>query len=158
MFNRYFQEELDNLKDLGAEFSKAHPAVAPMLSGRSADPDVDRLLEGVAFLTALLRQKLDDEFPEIIHELIRLIWPHYLRPLPSTSIVAFTPKPILKQSITIPPGTQVASVPVQGTSCLFQTCYPVEVHPLHLLEASFCRDLGATAGHPAVAGTQRPQP
>lgn len=142
MFNRYFQEELDNLKDLGAEFSKAHPAVAPMLSGRSADPDVDRLLEGVAFLTALLRQKLDDEFPEIIHELIRLIWPHYLRPLPSTSIVAFTPKPILKQSITIPPGTQVASVPVQGTSCLFQTCYSVDVHPLHLLEASFVETSG----------------
>ena len=84
MFNRYFQEELDKLKDLGVEFSKAHPAVAPMLSGRSSDPDVDRLLEGVAFLTALLRQKLDDEFPEIIHKLVQLIWPHYLRPLPST--------------------------------------------------------------------------
>ena len=85
MFNRYFQQELDNLKDLGAEFSKAHPAVAPMLSGRSSDPDVDRLLEGVAFLTGLLREKLDDEFPEIIHELVQLIWPHYLRPLPSAS-------------------------------------------------------------------------
>ena len=47
MFNKYFQQELDNLRDLGAEFSKAHPAVAPMLSGRSSDPDVDRLLEGV---------------------------------------------------------------------------------------------------------------
>jgi type VI secretion system protein ImpG len=144
MFNRYFQEELDKLKDLGVEFSKAHPAVAPMLSGRSSDPDVDRLLEGVAFLTALLRQKLDDEFPEIIHELVQLIWPHYLRPLPSTSIVAFTPKPILKQPMVIPPGTQVASAPVEGTSCLFQTCYPVEVHPLRLLEASFVE----TAGQP----------
>ena len=144
MFNRYFQEELDNLKDLGGEFSKAHPAVAPMLSGRSSDPDVDRLLEGVAFLTALLRQKLDDEFPEIIHELVQLIWPHYLRPLPSTSIVAFNPKPTLKQPMVIPPGTQVASAPVEGVSCLFQTCYPVEVHPLRLLEASFVE----TAGQP----------
>jgi len=142
MFNRYFQQELDNLKDLGAEFSKAHPAVAPMLSGRSSDPDVDRLLEGVAFLTGLLREKLDDEFPEIIHELVQLIWPHYLRPLPSASIVAFTPKPILKQSMTIPPLTQVASAPVEGTSCLFQTCCPVEVHPLHLLEASFVETSG----------------
>lgn len=144
MFNRYFQQELDNLKDLGGEFSKAHPAVAPMLSGRSSDPDVDRLLEGVAFLTALLRQKLDDEFPEIIHELVQLIWPHYLRPLPSASIVAFNPKPTLKQPMVIPPGTQVASAPVEGTSCLFQTCYPVEVHPLGLLEASFVE----TAGQP----------
>jgi type VI secretion system protein ImpG len=91
-----------------------------------------------------LRQKLDDEFPEIIHELVQLIWPHYLRPLPSASIVAFTPKPILKQPMAIPPGTQVASAPVEGTSCLFQTCYPVEVHPLHLLEASFVE----TAGQP----------
>jgi type VI protein secretion system component VasA len=24
MFNRYFQQELDNLKELGTEFSKAH--------------------------------------------------------------------------------------------------------------------------------------
>ena len=53
MFNRYFQQELANLKDLGGEFAKAHPALAPMLSGSSADPDVERLLEGVAFLTAL---------------------------------------------------------------------------------------------------------
>jgi type VI secretion system protein ImpG len=142
MFNHYFQQELDNLKELGTEFSKAHPAVAPMLSGHSSDPDVDRLLEGVAFLTALLRQKLDDEFPEIIHELVRLIWPHYLRPLPSASIVAFTPKPILKQAMTIPAGTQVASTPVEGTSCVFQTCYPVEVHPLKLLEASFVETSG----------------
>jgi type VI secretion system protein ImpG len=144
MINRYFQQELNNLKDLGAEFSKNHPAVAPMLSGRSADPDVDRLLEGVAFLIALLRQKLDDEFPEIIHEVIRLIWPHYLRPLPSASVVAFTPRPILKRSMNIPVATQVASVPVEGTSCLFRTCYPVEIHPLRLLDASFVE----TAGKP----------
>jgi type VI secretion system protein ImpG len=142
MFNRYFQQELDNLKDLGAEFSKAHPALAPMLSGRSTDPDVDRLLEGVAFLTALLRQKLNDEFPEIIHELVQLIWPHYLRPLPSTSIVAFTPKPILKQSMTIPKGVQLASTPIKDTSCLFQTCYPVEVHPLKLIDASVIETSG----------------
>ena len=75
MFNRYFQEEMRHLKDLGEEFSKAHPSLAPLLSGSSADPDVERLLEGVAFLTALLRQKLDDEFPELINELMQLICP-----------------------------------------------------------------------------------
>jgi type VI secretion system protein ImpG len=35
MFNRYFQQELDNLKELGTEFSKAHPAVAPGRGGFS---------------------------------------------------------------------------------------------------------------------------
>ncbi len=143
MINRYFQSELTNLRDLGEEFAKAYPAVAPMLGGMSADPDVERLLEGVAFLTALLRQKLDDEFPEIIHELMRLVMPHYLRPLPSAAIVAFTPKPTLKQSATIPAGIQVASEPVEETVCLFQTCYPVDVHPLRLLDAVFTEASGA---------------
>lgn len=142
MFNRYYQDELAYLKELGAEFSKAHPALAPMLSGPSADPDVERLLEGVAFLTALLRQKLDDEFPELINELMQLIWPHYLRPIPSTTIVTFTPKPTLKQSQIIPSGIQIASIPVEGTSCLFKTAYEVEMHPLSLLEVTFSQPSG----------------
>jgi type VI secretion system protein ImpG len=135
MLNRYFQSELNQLKDLGAEFAKMHPALAPMLSGQSADPDVSRLLEGVAFLTGLMRQKLDDDFPEIIHELFQLIWPHYLRPLPSTSIVVFAPKSSLKQTVRVPKGVQLASEPVDGTTCRFKTCYDVDVHPLALTEA-----------------------
>jgi type VI secretion system protein ImpG len=142
MFNRYYQDELAYLKELGAEFSRAHPALAPMLTGPTADPDVERLLEGVAFLTALLRQKLDDEFPELINELMQLIWPHYLRPIPSTTIVAFTPKPTLKQSQIIPSGIQIASIPVEGTSCLFKTAYDLEIHPLNLLDASFAQPSG----------------
>ncbi len=142
MFNRYFQQELSYLRDLGEEFSKAHPAVAPMLSGGSADPDVERLLEGVAFLTGLLHQKLDDEVPEIIHELIHLIWPHYLRPLPCATIMAFKPKPALKQPVTVPAGVQIASVPIEGTTCLFQTCYEVQVHPLTIVDASFFEPAG----------------
>ncbi|MCK5505076.1 MAG: type VI secretion system baseplate subunit TssF, partial [Thermodesulfovibrionia bacterium] len=142
MFNRYFQQELANLKDLGAEFSKAHPAIAPMLSGPAADPDVERLLEGVAFLTALLRQKLDDEFPEIIHDLMQLVCPHYLNPVPSTTMISFSLKPTLKQSVTVPAETYLSSVPVEGASCLFRTCYDVEMHPLKLLDASFSRPSG----------------
>ena len=66
MFNRYYQEELQNLRERAREFSAVHPAAAPMLGGQSSDPDVERLLEGVAFLTGLLRRKLDDELPEVI--------------------------------------------------------------------------------------------
>ncbi|HOO36904.1 MAG TPA: type VI secretion system baseplate subunit TssF [Deltaproteobacteria bacterium] len=142
MFKRYFQSEIDSLKDLGADFSKAHPAVASMLSGPSADPDVERLLEGVAFLTAQLRQKLDDEFPEIIHELIQLIWPHYLRPVPASTIVSFRPRPMLKESRKIPAGIHLASVPVEGTPCIFHTCYDVEIHPLRLVKASLQEPAG----------------
>ncbi len=134
MFNRYFQQELSYLKDLAVEFSKAHPALAPLLSGQSQDPDVERLLEGVAFSTGLLRQKLQDEFPEIIHGLMDLIFPHYLRPIPAASILTFSAKPGLKESLTIPQGTGIASIPVEGTACIFSTCFDVAAHPLRLTD------------------------
>jgi type VI secretion system protein ImpG len=145
MLNRYYLQELAALRDLGKEFSEANPAIASMLSGPTADPDVERLLEGVAFLTALVREKLDDDFPEIVHDLVQLIWPHYLRPVPASAIVAFTPKPSLKQALDISAGVQLASVPIAGTTCLFKTCYDVQVHPLVLQQASYREQPGKPA-------------
>ena len=142
MFNRYYQQELSYLKELAVEFSKAHPALAPMLSGQSQDPDVERLLEGVAFSAGLLRQKLDDEFPEIIHGLMDIIFPHYLRPIPAASILTFSPKPGLKESLVIPQGTSIASIPVEGTPCIFSNCFDVTVHPLRLADARLVEQPG----------------
>ena len=135
MISAYYQEELLNLRESAVAFAKAHPALAPMLSEPSADPDVERLLEGVAFLTGMLRGKLDDDFPEIIQGLMELIYPHLLRPAPSATILAFEPRPNLAETVRIPAGAAVASIPVDGTSCPFRTCLPVEVHPLSLRQA-----------------------
>ncbi len=135
MINNYYQQELAHLKELAVEFSKAHPALAPMLSGPTSDPDVERLLEGTAFLSGLIREKLDDQFPEILHSLLQLILPHYLQPVPSATIIQFSPKPGLMEIMNVPAGIAVASVPVDGTSCQFTTSYEVSVHPLQLTDA-----------------------
>jgi type VI secretion system protein ImpG len=134
MSKRYY-EELAHLKGLATEFAAAHPALAPMLGGASADPDVERLLEGVAFQIGLLREKLDHDFPELVHDMVRLVCPHYLRPIPAATIVAFAPAPSLKRTQTIPAGTRLESVPVEGTRCQFRTCSQVEIHPLKLTDA-----------------------
>lgn len=132
MFIKYYEDELLKLKQLGVEFAQANPALAPMLSGASSDPDVERLLEGVAFLTGLTRQKLDDEFPEFVQELANLLFPHFLRPVPSTTLVRFAPKALLTDSVRIGAATDLDSVPVDGTVCRFRTCCDVIVHPLAL--------------------------
>lgn len=135
MFNKYYEDELLKLKQLAVEFSQANPALAPMLSGASSDPDVERLLEGVAFLTGLTRQKLDDEFPEFVQELANLLFPNFLRPVPSTTLVSFAPKAQLTDSVAIRAGIELDSVPVDGTACRFRTCCEVLVHPLKLADA-----------------------
>ncbi|MEN6615803.1 MAG: type VI secretion system baseplate subunit TssF [Syntrophorhabdus sp.] len=133
MFNKYYQQELQNLRELAVEFSKTHPIAAPMLSGPKPDPDVERLLEGVAFLNGLLQQKLDDEFPQLIHSLMDVVFPHYVKPIPSLSIVSFRPKPGLNESVIVPAGTSLSSTLIDGTACTFRTCFDVETHPLRVI-------------------------
>ena len=132
-FNKYYQDEISFLREMGMEFAQAHPEAAHMLSEGENDPDVERLLEGFAFLTGRIRQKLDDEYPELIHSLMNLLFPHYLRPIPPFSIVEFAPiQGTLRQSNRISKGTEIASVPVDGTSCRFRTCFDVDLHPLQI--------------------------
>ncbi|WP_201491998.1 type VI secretion system baseplate subunit TssF, partial [Pseudomonas paracarnis] len=65
----YCQSTLSALRQLGRRVSDRNPALAPFLAEAGQDADVERLLEGFAFLTARLRQKLDDELPELTHSL-----------------------------------------------------------------------------------------
>lgn len=144
MIEKYYQRELTHLRDLAVEFSKAHPALAPMLTGPGSDPDVERLLEGTAFLSGMINQKLDDEFPEIVHGLIQLVFPHYLRPIPSTTIVRFTPKPSLTETVRVPSGAQLASIPVKGTQCVFSTTFDIDLHPLRITGVALTQGAGAS--------------
>lgn len=136
-FERYFQNELSKLQGLAKEFSAAYPSVAPMLDAHNADPDAERLLEGVSFLTALLNQKLDDEFPQVIHQLMDFLFPHYLRPIPAFSILEFTPKPSLRERITITKGVQIDSEAVDGISATFTTTSEVDLYPVVLTDTRY---------------------
>ncbi|MEC8898887.1 MAG: type VI secretion system baseplate subunit TssF, partial [Pseudomonadota bacterium] len=60
--NRFYRDELSFLRLQGREFAEAHPQLTRFLSEQSTDPDVERLLEGFAFLTGKLREKVEDEF------------------------------------------------------------------------------------------------
>lgn len=131
-FNDYYQSELTALKQMGRTFSERNPALAPFLGQSSRDPDVERLLEGVAFLTGRLRQKLDDEWPELTHSLMQLLWPNYMRPLPSFSIVQFEALDQSGPAMHIERETSVVSDEVEGVSCRFRTCFATEVQPLQL--------------------------
>ena len=136
-FNKYYQDELSFLREMGKEFSQAYPSAAQFLADRGSDPDVVRLLEGFAFLSGRLRQKLDDEFPELVHAMMNLLWPHYLRPIPSISMVEFSPIPgAVKGRQRIARGVELASIPVEGTPCRFRTCFEVDLFPMRIQEVS----------------------
>ncbi|MFS2159551.1 type VI secretion system baseplate subunit TssF [Pseudomonas sp. Pseusp122] len=136
-FNHYYQSELTALRQLGRRFAERSPALAPFLGQSGRDPDVERLLEGFAFLTGRLRQKLDDELPELSHSLMQLLWPNYMRPLPSFSILQFDPLERAGPARTVARDTPVESSKVDGVICRFRTCYATEVLPLRLAALNY---------------------
>ncbi|MDX5432582.1 MAG: type VI secretion system baseplate subunit TssF, partial [Halomonas sp.] len=131
-FNHHYQSELSALRQLGKRFSERSPALAPFLGQAGRDPDVERLLEGFAFLTGRLRQKLDDELPELTHSLMHLLWPNYMRPLPAFSMLQFDPLKRPGPALQVPRHTPVEARAIEGVTCRFRTAYATEVLPLAL--------------------------
>lgn len=133
MFSRYFQSELTYLRELGREFAARHPAFAGLFAERGGDPDVERLLEGFAFLTARIRERIDDAVPEVIEAVAEMVVPQAVRTLPACSVVEFVPKPAARKNVhLLPEGTEVGARAVDGSSPLFRTTAPTVLLPLEL--------------------------
>lgn len=135
---RYYDAEMRYLLEAGEEFARAHPEQAAMLNLDKAgarDPYVERLFEGFAFLMGRLREKLDDDLPELTEGLVSLLWPHYLRTIPSMSVVEFTPDwREMKEPMRIAKGFEVHSRPIgeKGTRCRYTTTKAINLQPLSL--------------------------
>ncbi|NBB69855.1 MAG: type VI secretion system baseplate subunit TssF, partial [Alphaproteobacteria bacterium] len=136
---KYYNSELAFVRELAGAFAEAHPAVAGKLRlSRDAvdDPHVERLIEAFAFLTARVRRKLDDDFPELAEAVLEILYPHYQRPMPSCTILGFTSDPELTEPYRLAAGTELESEAVDGTPCRFRTVYPVTLWPVRLAEAT----------------------
>ncbi len=135
--NEYYTQELQALRVLGAEFSEKNPGLSTFLARKGQDPDVERLLEGFSFLTGRLRQYMDEELPEVSHTLAQLLWPNYLRPIPSYSILKYEASQSEKPTL-IPKGEEVMALhPENDENCIFTTCYETEVLPLEISNANY---------------------
>ena len=138
MFSKYYQSELSYMRELGREFANANPSLAGLFMEQGGDPDVDRLLEGFAFLTARIRERMEDAVPEIIDALTEMIVPQYTRTLPACSVVEFLPQQTaLRGRHKLPAGTEVGARPIHGTTCLFRTTVDLELLPLTLNDFAF---------------------
>ncbi len=92
----YYERELTFLRQMGAEFAEKYPKIASRLNlepDKCEDPHVERLLEAFAFLAARVHLKIDDEFPEITEALLSIVYPHFIRPVPSMTVVEFRTLP-----------------------------------------------------------------
>ncbi len=137
-FLPYYERELAVLRQRAAEFAREHPKVAARLSlghDESRDPHVERLLQGVAYLNARIHERLDDDFPELSDTLLDLLYPHYLRPVPSMTIVEMEidrKQAGLVAGHRVPRGTVLETESVGDETCLYRTCFELDLWPLEV--------------------------
>ncbi|MBU9168400.1 type VI secretion system baseplate subunit TssF [Burkholderia gladioli] len=142
---RYYNRELQHVREMGAEFASAYPKIAGRLGMEGfecADPYVERLLEGFAFLAARVQLKLDAQYPVFTQHLLEMVYPHYLSPIPSMAVVQLHPD----TAEDLPPaGHAVARHTVlrsltgfgERTACEYRTAHEVRLWPLELAEARY---------------------
>lgn len=140
-----YNSELRHLRGMGGEFARDFPKIAGRLGldrFQCADPYVERLLEGFAFLTARVQLKLEAEFPRFTQHLLDVVYPHFLTTMPAMTIARFQPDPregSLVDGFTIPRGTSLYSQPTgpNRTLCEFRTAHPIDLFPIELADAEY---------------------
>lgn len=149
----YYNAELGYLRKVGGEFARAHPKVAGRLqlgSHVSPDPQVERLIESFAFLTARLQRTIDVEVPAISSAMLEVLYPQYLNPVPPMAVAELVADPeqgTLSTGFRVEPGTPLFAETEEGETCWWRTTAPVVLQPLQVVRAA----LESPGAHPFTA-------
>lgn len=158
----FYDQELKYLRETAREFGAAYPTLAARLGVNTpgeADPYVERLLEGVAFLSARVQLKLNDEFPKFTQHLLDAVYPHYLCPTPSMAVLAFEPKAddtALNEGIVVPRGSActIAASEPNRADCVFTTGDEVRLWPIRVAKVDYLANRAAVAVAAAGCGLE----
>ncbi|MDZ7856493.1 type VI secretion system baseplate subunit TssF [Sphaerotilus sp.] len=142
---RRYNEELAHLREVGAEFAREFPKIAGRLTMDGvevADPYVERLLEGFAFMAARIQLKIDSEYPRLVGHLLETVCPNFVAPVPSMAVVRMQPDlldPALTKGFAVPRGTALHSEAARGqnTRCEFRTAHAVTLWPLEIAAVQY---------------------
>jgi len=146
-----YEQELEHLRSVAGEFARQYPKIASRLAldeRECRDPYVERLLEGFAYMAARVQLKLEAEFPRFTETLLNIVYPQYLAPVPSMTMVQFVPELSdggLAAGFVVPRATALRSVRGAGdaTACEFRTGHEVKLYPLKVVGGGYhTRDMG----------------
>ena len=146
-----YKRELQHFRGSARGFAERHPGGAGLLG--TGDPDLERLVEAHAFLTAGVHARLDAAAPAFVEGLADMLLPQILRGVPAATIVEFTPNlAALRACQRIARHRPLLARPVDGTACRFRTCFDLDLLPLELAAAHLDERLAA---HPRILLTLR---
>ncbi|MBG9990698.1 MULTISPECIES: type VI secretion system baseplate subunit TssF [Pseudoalteromonas] len=132
---QYFDAQMRLLTQAGKQFAQFYPEHAGMLNIdalKDRDPHIERLLEGVAYLTAHTQKRLDESVPEVSEQVLRQLCPILLSYYPSSTVVQFKPKLAMQKTHSISKGLQLnpPKAKADNKKIIFSTTHGLDVVPL----------------------------
>ena len=157
----FYERELGFLRQMSRDFAARYPSTAGRLlleANRSADPHVERLLQGFALIAARIQHRLDDEFPELTDGILNQLYPHFMAPIPSVAILQFDhdhTRSSTNSVFRLPRGAMLRTQPVNNLACRFRTCFDLDLAPIRISESQclvppFPQAIRAPSGTAAV--------
>ncbi|GAK88084.1 protein ImpG/VasA [Vibrio ponticus] len=133
----YFERELVSIRSALAEYSSdfpQHAATMRLNQNDQEDPNISRLIEAAALLNAKTEKRLDEQFPEILQDLINIVYPGYLQIIPS-----YTPFSLdldvdaATSPILLEKGTEL-SVTHDDIESIFTLVDDAKIEPYHIAD------------------------
>lgn len=124
---KYIKEK-QYLQKLFSEYADKAPHLASVLDPQ--DPQTSYLLEGFAFLSARLQDKIDDAFPEITLPLLQRLNSQAIKGLPSTTIIQIDQSEILPYPMEI----NEKHLVIGDNGAQFSFCHNFTIMPYSILD------------------------
>ena len=138
-FLEYYRKNLNTLRSSAEDFAHAYPKIASYLALSNfecADPFVERLLEGSAFLAAQVEAKIDAGHSRLLQQLVAHTAPLFNMPLPALACVqvhssqdGVLPLINTQQRFKLPT--------IHKTDCTFSALWPLQLQPIQLTEWTY---------------------
>ncbi|MDE9487535.1 type VI secretion system baseplate subunit TssF [Xenorhabdus bovienii] len=126
-FEHYFQNEIEYIRALQRLMRQEKPHLANILNEQ--DPDIERLNEGFAFLTARHSQKINDAFPEYTLPPLQRLQSQAIKGIPATSVVQLDSGINSSYAHSVLAGSKISS----KTGSTFITSRQCDIEPLALI-------------------------
>ncbi|MEP2592518.1 MAG: type VI secretion system baseplate subunit TssF, partial [Kangiellaceae bacterium] len=135
---RYYERELAYVRKSLDEFVNQFPEQAGTLrlnQSANEDPNISRLIDAMALLTAKTEKRIDEQFPELVQGLFSLLYPGYLQVSPSYTVLELEADPDKLSDIVYLPNGSPLTLPVKsGQECEFTTVSDLQILPLEITQ------------------------
>lgn len=147
-----YKKELNNLFSEIQEFSKKHPTLALGYNDLSENPHISRLVQAFSLLHTKLNIALEENNTEFITNLVEILYPHYVAPIPSLAIIALDVDKKQTLPVNVPKG-KLLEMKSNKFISTFQICYDLQILPLQIRNAFCCGVTDKTSDNLAITSS-----